>query len=54
MRRLPDGLVIYSVGQDLSDDGGEVRVDLKDGGQPKDVGIRLWDVPHRRQSPLNR
>jgi hypothetical protein len=50
MRRLPDGLVIYSVGQDLADDGGEVRVDPKVGGQPKDVGLRLWDVSHRRQA----
>jgi hypothetical protein len=54
MRRLPDGLVIYSVGQDLSDDGGEVRVDPKVGRQPKDVGVRLWDVLKRRQAPNSR
>src|SRR5437016_7245659 len=51
MRRLPDGIVIYSVGPDLNDDGGEVRADPNAGGQPKDVGVRLWDVSHRRQPP---
>jgi ABC-type transport system involved in multi-copper enzyme maturation permease subunit len=52
LRRLDDGLVIYSVGADGHDDGGDV-----DGGPAvkaeggKDVGFRLWDVPRRRQGP---
>jgi hypothetical protein len=50
LKRLTDGLVIYSVGQDLTDDGGEVRADPNVGGPPKDAGLRLWDVAHRRQS----
>jgi ABC-type transport system involved in multi-copper enzyme maturation permease subunit len=52
LRRLDDGLVIYSVGADGQDDGGDVD------GRPtinreaaKDIGFRLWDVPRRRQEP---
>jgi hypothetical protein len=47
-RRLADGVVIYSVGPDGADDGGR----LSDDSSPPagtDVGVRLWDVPHRRQ-----
>jgi hypothetical protein len=50
-RRLADGLVIYSVGPDLADGGGEIRTDPNVGGQPKDVGVRLWEPAHRRQPP---
>jgi hypothetical protein len=50
MRRLSDGIVIYSVGPDLNDDGGEVRVDPKVGGLSKDLGVRLWDLAQRRQA----
>jgi hypothetical protein len=49
-RRLADGVVVYSVGADGTDDGGE----LADGFPPpngKDLGVRLWDVPRRRQTP---
>jgi hypothetical protein len=48
MARHPGGIVIYSVGQDKADDGGDVRT-----GQPKgrDDGVRLWDVDRRRQPP---
>lgn len=42
-KRLPDGLVIYSVGQNRIDDGGLL------GGA--DIGFRLWDVNQRRQKP---
>jgi hypothetical protein len=52
MRRLADGLVVYSVGQNLIDDGGELRgVPNVNMGVPKDIGFRLWDVPHRGQAP---
>jgi hypothetical protein len=47
LRRLPDGLVIYSVGPDGVDDGGDVLPGPK--GLPKDIGFRLWDVARRRQ-----
>jgi hypothetical protein len=45
----PDGIVIYSVGVDGKDDGGDVR-----GGQHRglDIGVRLWNVNLRRQPPL--
>jgi len=51
LRRLPDGLVIYSVGADGQDNGGDVRctANLNQGG--KDVGFRLWDADRRRQEP---
>jgi type II secretory pathway pseudopilin PulG len=47
LRRLPDGLVIYSVGPDGKDNGGDVIPDSN--GLSKDIGFRLWDVAHRRQ-----
>jgi hypothetical protein len=53
-RRLDDGVVIYSVGPDGKDNGGnveghEIIVDeLKLGA---DLGFCLWDVPNRRQPP---
>jgi hypothetical protein len=49
-RKLADGVVIYSVAEDGTDDGGK----LNDSHPPPpgtDVGFRLWDVPHRRQLP---
>jgi hypothetical protein len=46
LRRLPDGLVIYSLGTDRQDDRGNV-----DHQRPRapgtDVGFRLWDVDQR-------
>jgi hypothetical protein len=52
-RRLPDGVVIWSVGLDGKDDEGK----LSDGGVPdsegKDVGFRLWDVNKRRSQHPN-
>jgi hypothetical protein len=51
-RRLDDGVVIYSVGPDCADNGAASLVDYvwpwPDGA---DLGIRLWDEPHRR-TPL--
>jgi hypothetical protein len=51
LRRLPDGLVIYSVGPDLADDGGDVGSDLAIRANSKDVGVRLWDPASRRLAP---
>jgi hypothetical protein len=48
--RLPDGVVIYSVGDDAQDNGG--ALDREDSHHPgTDLGFRLWDVKHRRQPP---
>jgi hypothetical protein len=51
LRRLADGLVIYSVGSDLADDGGAVRFDPRAPAMPKDTGFQLWDPARRRQPP---
>jgi hypothetical protein len=46
-RRLADGLVIYSIGPDLKDNGGNIdRANPKKEGT--DIGFRLWDVAQRR------
>jgi hypothetical protein len=48
MRRMEDGLLIYSVGPDGQDNGGHI-----DRGKPflkdTDMGFRLWDADKRRQ-----
>jgi hypothetical protein len=47
-RRLGDGVVVYSLGPDRRDDGGN----LSRSSPPTigtDVGFRLWDVQHRAQ-----
>jgi hypothetical protein len=46
MRKLPDGLVIYSVGFDRVDEGG--KVDPKTRMNP-DQGFRVWDPENRRR-----
>ncbi|QVL32025.1 hypothetical protein KIH39_24845 [Telmatocola sphagniphila] len=54
-KRLNDGIVIYSVGQDLKDDGGDVLGVVTDSSKrgayksnlPTDIGFRLWDVNKR-------
>jgi hypothetical protein len=49
--RLPDGVVIYSVGPDGNDDGGNVT-DMSGLEKPgTDTGFRLWDPARRRQKP---
>jgi hypothetical protein len=48
-RRTAGGVVVYSVGEEGKDDGGQVRPE--EHTQPKDVGWRLWDVKHRRRPP---
>ncbi len=51
LHRLENGLVIYSIGVDGKDDQGDVLPTIKK-GMNKDIGIRLWDDPLRRQAPL--
>jgi hypothetical protein len=56
-RRPKDGIVIYSLGPDLTDNGGKLRYGPNDipqdpdGQGGLDIGFRLWDVAHRRQPP---
>jgi ABC-type transport system involved in multi-copper enzyme maturation permease subunit len=49
-RRLSDGVVIYSVGQDMQDNGGKLERQRRWGGG-FDIGVQLWDVNRRRQPP---
>lgn len=51
MRRLEDGLVIYSVGPDGQDNRGHIDR-TNPVGEGSDLGFRLWDVAKRRQPPL--
>ena len=46
-RRLTDGVVIYSIGQDGKDDGGQVS-HTPAVPRPQEMGYRLWDVAKRR------
>jgi hypothetical protein len=48
LRKLRDGLFVYSVGYDGRDDGGKIDTNLPMRDYA-DLGFRLWDVPHRRQ-----
>ena len=48
--RTPDGVVIYSVGPDRTDDGGNLTTKVASPGE--DHGFRLWDPAHRRAAPL--
>jgi hypothetical protein len=51
LKRLPDGLVIYAVGPDGVDNGGNLdRKRTAEAGT--DAGVRLWDVARRRQPAL--
>jgi hypothetical protein len=52
-RRLADGVIVYSVGEDRTDDGGVL--DRKDPSRKgADLGYRLWDVERRRQAPAKK
>jgi hypothetical protein len=53
LKRLADGLVIYSVGPNMADDGGDISHSWPGAGAgaSKDVGFRLWDPVHRRRAP---
>jgi len=48
LRKLPDGLFVYSVGVDGVDHGGKINAKsrMRDGA---DTGFRLWDVSARRR-----
>ena len=48
-RRVEDGVIIYAVGDDGVDNGG--NVDRKRNESDADIGFRLWDVAKRRQPP---
>jgi hypothetical protein len=48
--KRPDGVTVYSVGQDGVDNGG--KIDRSKPMSPGvDLGYRLWDVKSRRQAP---
>ena len=49
-RRLEDRIVIYSVGEDGQDDGGETE-STSPPGTSRDLGFRLWDPPGRHRTP---
>lgn len=49
-RRLADGVVVYSIGQDGTDDGGVMDRDRYTTVNT-DYGFRLWDVKGRKQMP---
>jgi hypothetical protein len=49
LRPFPEGMVIYSVGPDGQDNGGNLS-DRPD-KEGTDLGFRLWDVAKRRQPP---
>jgi hypothetical protein len=50
-RRTKDGIVVYSIGLDMTDNQG--NIDLERVHEPGvDIGFRLWDVRMRRQNPL--
>ena len=51
LKRLPEGLMIYGVGGDGHDHGGNVGAQAFDATRI-DRGVRLWDVEKRRQPPL--
>lgn len=47
LKRTSDGILVYSIGLDRSDDGGDLR--RSDNLNGKDEGFRLWDVKQRRK-----
>jgi hypothetical protein len=50
-RRTKEGIVIYSIGTDMTDNKG--NIDPEHIHEPGfDIGFRLWDVRLRRQNPL--
>jgi hypothetical protein len=49
-KRLLDGVVIYTVGPDLTDNGGNLAREIP-AADGTDIGFRLWDVANRGQLP---
>lgn len=54
LARFEQGIVIYSVGFDGTDNGGKLAPPKNVKTPGTDLGFRLWDVRHRRQPPLKR
>jgi hypothetical protein len=50
--RPKDGLIVYSTGPDGIDNGGNLDPSSYPPKPGTDRGLRLWDVPARRQPPL--
>jgi hypothetical protein len=48
LRRTDDGLIIYSLGADRQDNGGNINRN-SNASPGTDLGLRLWDVGRRRQ-----
>ena len=48
LRKLPDGLFVYSVGVDGVDHGGKINAKSRN-RNGADTGFRLWDMSARRQ-----
>jgi hypothetical protein len=49
-RGTADGVVVYSVGPDRTDNAGKLaRIRAPKDGD--DLGFQLWDLPKRRQKP---
>jgi hypothetical protein len=49
-KRLADGVVVYSVGSEGTDDGGALTETSRQQTRPgSDLGFRLWDVPRRNR-----
>ncbi|MFO0810886.1 MAG: hypothetical protein U0746_19835 [Gemmataceae bacterium] len=54
-KQLADGVVVYSVGPDEIDDGGTLTETNASLMAPNtDIGVRLWDMPHRNQRAPDR
>jgi hypothetical protein len=67
LKRMRDGIIIYAVGENGTDDGGDlfdtklpnprqlskpnILTDNKEGYKQKDRGMRLWDPAARRRAP---
>jgi hypothetical protein len=50
LRRLDDGLAVYSVGPEGKGDGSKINPE-NPSSAGSDLGFRLWDVARRRQPP---
>jgi hypothetical protein len=50
--RTKEGATVYSVGYDLADNKGKIDSNVPFFTPGYDLGVRLWDVPQRRQPPL--
>ncbi len=47
-KAVPDGVIVYSIGPDRTDNGGKIDR-AKPTAAGTDMGYQLWDVPRRRQ-----